>query len=124
MKLGLTVSELPREILVLGHFVSPVKIGLCMMNSKREHPPGTFFTLSNPCFLGGKILQKYAPPPGQKLGQNLNPEGKFFTFLNTVIVIRRPKEGLLIWSGVFCVGGKNMNFYVKKSNQVVAYRQI
>ena len=43
-------------------------------------------------------------------------------------VNRRSKGGLLIlspsrtssWSGVLCVAGKNVNFYVKKSNQVAA----
>ena len=81
-------------------------------------PPGTFLTWSNLCFSGGGDFAKIPPPGGQKLGQKSSPRGKFFTFFNTVIVICRPKGGLLILQNlqlgsVPCVAGKNMNFYIK-----------
>ena len=68
------------------------------------------------------------------LSQNINYKNKLRNItsscrLSSVIfqkpkaLIRRPKGGLLIlspsrtssWSGVLCVAGKNVNFYVKRS---------
>ena len=46
------------------------------VNSKREHPPW-----SNPCPVGGKILQKYAP--AKSLDKNSIPGENFFTFFKT-----------------------------------------
>ena len=107
-----------------GPFCSPGKDRIMPMNFKREHLSGTSSHGQIPASRAKKFFKHTPPPLGQKTWSKSQPPGKFFIFFNTVIVIHQPMVSLLIWGGVFCVGGKNMNFYVKKSNQVATYRQI